>query len=295
MSEVDARATLRALVAEEIGDWHFKLMAGKLANAQRPLNTILDKFTEAVLSQSGARLKELETQVSTLQVFLENAQAARDGAQRALVVCEARLTRFQQISHSRAVQLENCGRGDLDTRAHRGNADTPDELYLSFEHCQHPDCRAARPTAVSWIFHDAEGRHWTPHGDKMIPVIEVVGAEARLTALEATAALVGDILEEYASDRTKAACDACDYCGPVAMCSFHSVLSAMDKGTWTSPAIEREHLHKQLAECVSRLRAQHAQLVPYLKHHMGCHVLSPYAPEGEVCTCGLAEIRAETP
>lgn len=88
-------------------------------------------------------------------------QIAENLADAVLSQAEARLIRLQKISHSRAVQLENCGCGDMDTRAHCGNAETPDELYLSFEHCQHPDCRAAVDAAPN-------------HAE----------AEARLTALE---------------------------------------------------------------------------------------------------------------
>jgi hypothetical protein len=58
----------------------------------------------------------------------------------ALTLCVLRL---QRLSHDRAVELENVNAGDEDTRAHTGTAETPDELYLSFDHCQHPDCRAA--------------------------------------------------------------------------------------------------------------------------------------------------------
>lgn len=52
--------------------------------------------------------------------------------------------------------------------------------------------------------------------------------------------LIADILEEYAEDDTKAACDACEQCGPFVMCSFHSVLSLLAGRTWTRQRLDRE-------------------------------------------------------
>lgn len=53
------------------------------------------------------------------------------------------------------------------------------------------------------------------------------------------AQLVRDILEEYADDMSKEACDECEGCGEIFMCSFHSVLSALSRRTWTTGAIRR--------------------------------------------------------
>lgn len=54
--------------------------------------------------------------------------------------------------------------------------------------------------------------------------------------------LLADVLEEYKDELTKEACDNCDDCGALAMCRFHSLLSALCGSTWTNPAIERERL-----------------------------------------------------
>lgn len=47
--------------------------------------------------------------------------------------------------------------------------------------------------------------------------------------------LVTDILMEHGDDGT-----ACDQCGPVVLCSLHSILSALAGRTWTSGRLERE-------------------------------------------------------
>ena len=53
-------------------------------------------------------------------------------------------------------------------------------------------------------------------------VISVLASSLRLRrALEA-------IGESYPDERDKAACDRCEQCGEVVMCSFHSVLSMVD-------------------------------------------------------------------
>lgn len=45
------------------------------------------------------------------------------------------------------------------------------------------------------------------------------------------------ILQEYAAESTKAACEACDDCGPVVMCRFHSLISLLEKDTF----LDRRH------------------------------------------------------
>jgi hypothetical protein len=57
--------------------------------------------------------------------------------------------------------------------------------------------------------------------------------------------LIADILDEYRDDLTKEACDNCEQCGQVVMCSFHSVLSALSRRTWTEGAIKRATLSRR--------------------------------------------------
>ena len=64
--------------------------------------------------------------------------------------------------------------------------------------------------------------------------------------------LIADVLAEHADDLTKDACYTCEDCGPVVMCRFHSVLSALSRHTWTTPAIERDNLKREN----ERLKAQ---------------------------------------
>jgi hypothetical protein len=42
------------------------------------------------------------------------------------------------------------------------------------------------------------------------------------------AEFIDRLLAEYPDERTKEACDRCEQCGPVAMCSFHSILAVLD-------------------------------------------------------------------
>lgn len=39
--------------------------------------------------------------------------------------------------------------------------------------------------------------------------------------------IIDDLLAEYADDTAPGACDRCEQCGPMVMCSFHSVLSVL--------------------------------------------------------------------
>lgn len=50
------------------------------------------------------------------------------------------------------------------------------------------------------------------------------------------AARVRDILAERAADNTKEACDACEQCGPLVMCSYHSLLSELAMRVYVPPA-----------------------------------------------------------
>ena len=52
--------------------------------------------------------------------------------------------------------------------------------------------------------------------------------EARLRTIERR--VIDAIFHEY-GELTKEACEACEQCGPMVMCSFHSVLSLLSGGT----------------------------------------------------------------
>ena len=54
------------------------------------------------------------------------------------------------------------------------------------------------------------------------------------------AQLVADVLTDYGDELTQGACDRCEQCGPVIMCNFHSVLSALTGRTPTHAAAERK-------------------------------------------------------
>jgi hypothetical protein len=42
---------------------------------------------------------------------------------------------------------------------------------------------------------------------------------------------IDKLLAEYADERSKEACDRCEQCGPMVMCSFHSILSLLEGET----------------------------------------------------------------
>lgn len=47
--------------------------------------------------------------------------------------------------------------------------------------------------------------------------------------------LIADILASYPDELDKAACDRCEQCGKLIMCSFHSVLSMLQRHTHPAP------------------------------------------------------------
>jgi hypothetical protein len=53
-------------------------------------------------------------------------------------------------------------------------------------------------------------------------------AEAELQRLKG---LVDGVLSDYSDELDKAACDRCEHCNPLVMCSFHSVLSVLQGHT----------------------------------------------------------------
>lgn len=67
--------------------------------------------------------------------------------------------------------------------------------------------------------------------------------------------LIADVLSDYGDELDKAACDRCEQCGAVAMCSFHSVLSALQRHTWTAAALERQRLHEEQARLKKELES----------------------------------------
>jgi hypothetical protein len=52
--------------------------------------------------------------------------------------------------------------------------------------------------------------------------------------------LIDAILAEYADELDKAACDRCEQCSPIVMCSFHSVLSMLQGHTVPSALLVRQ-------------------------------------------------------
>lgn len=98
--------------------------------------------------------------------------------------------------------------------------------------------------------------------------------------------LIGDVLEEYAEERTKEACDACAECSEAVMCRFHSLLSALDRGAWTNPAIERDNLRRRIKQLETEALTRRDQLG---------HVFTP--PHGNdhphCIYCGVPEHSSE--
>lgn len=70
--------------------------------------------------------------------------------------------------------------------------------------------------------------------------------------------LIADILEERADELDKAACDRCEQCGPMMMCSFHSVLSSLQRHSGTCADVERDNLRRR-AEKAERQLAEATQ------------------------------------
>lgn len=87
---------------------------------------------------------------------------------------------------------------------------------------------------------------------------ERAAAATREQALQAKCQLLDDIRDERADDYSHEAVEACEDCGPLVMCPYHSVLSALFGGTWTQPAIDRANQRTTLQakdEEIARLRA----------------------------------------
>lgn len=112
---------------------------------------------------------------------------------------------------------------------------------------------------------------------------------ALLDQKDNAAQLIADVLDEYKDDLTKQACDDCDDCGPMVMCRFHSVLSALQRHAWTNGAIERDNLKRRAEQAERHL----ARVTPYVQHNAGCQMwigrgsVPRYLDSAQPCTCGL--------
>ena len=82
------------------------------------------------------------------------------------------------------------------------------------------------------------------------PFVEPAGASEP----PSEAQLLADLRAEYVDDYSRVACDDCPDCGPLAMCSFHSVLSQLFKGTMTNS----EHARRSPPAPVSPVALQGA-------------------------------------
>lgn len=72
------------------------------------------------------------------------------------------------------------------------------------------------------------------------------------------AQLLADIREDYAHEYNKEACDACEDCGPMMMCSFHSLLSVIFRGCPTVSELERER--REVAGLKNTLKLKTVQI-----------------------------------
>jgi DNA repair exonuclease SbcCD ATPase subunit len=92
--------------------------------------------------------------------------------------------------------------------------------------------------------------------------IRAEAAEAKLVQAEQEKAkgdkarqLIADLLEERSDELDKDACDRCEDCGGLVMCRFHSIISALQGGAWTAPAIERDYMRRRAEAAESTVQA----------------------------------------
>jgi hypothetical protein len=90
---------------------------------------------------------------------------------------------------------------------------------------------------ADWRDEQAQHLYLTPIMNLVEAVYDLAVQETRQQDAQDTQ-LIADVLEEYA-EADKEAGDNCDDCGPVFMCRFHSVLSALARRTMTTQAIQR--------------------------------------------------------